>query len=82
LTRLYSFLQTKYWINQLSNDYETEFGIVQWFLETRLQNVLIKNWEHKPDHLLKKVKTEEFTNSKKLCLMEFKENKVEQVENF
>jgi Holliday junction resolvasome RuvABC DNA-binding subunit len=29
-------------------DYETEFGVVQWFLETRLTSVLRKNWFNKP----------------------------------
>lgn len=31
------------------NDYETEFGVVQWFLETRLTEVLRSNWEKRPD---------------------------------
>eukprot|EP00026_Physarum_polycephalum_P002388 Phypoly_transcript_02394.p1 GENE.Phypoly_transcript_02394~~Phypoly_transcript_02394.p1 ORF type:complete len:924 (+),score=160.91 Phypoly_transcript_02394:68-2773(+) len=30
------------------NDYETEFGVVQWFLETRLTEVLRGSWEKRP----------------------------------
>lgn len=29
-------------------DYETDFGAMQWFLETRLTKVLLKNWANKP----------------------------------
>eukprot|EP01102_Stenamoeba_stenopodia_P006169 TRINITY_DN1698_c0_g2_i1.p1 TRINITY_DN1698_c0_g2~~TRINITY_DN1698_c0_g2_i1.p1 ORF type:complete len:979 (-),score=356.91 TRINITY_DN1698_c0_g2_i1:1765-4701(-) len=33
-------------------DYETEFGVIQWFLETRLTSVLRKNWFNKPKKYL------------------------------
>jgi len=32
-------------------DVETEFGIVQWFIETRLTTILRKNWFEKPKEL-------------------------------
>jgi hypothetical protein len=40
--------------NPSLSDYETEFGLVQYFLETRLSNVLRKNWNKKPEKYRKK----------------------------
>jgi len=40
--------------NASLSDYETEFGVVQWFLETRITNILKKNWFNKPEKFFKK----------------------------
>lgn len=34
------------------SDYETEFGIVQWFLETRMNKILRANWNRRPASFL------------------------------
>jgi len=43
---IFIFQSSDYKLNKaVLDDYETDFGVVQWFLETRLTKILRKNWD-------------------------------------